>query len=161
MNAIVDEIKRLAPDYELSDFQLRQAAKAKDPEANASTFESRIAELRSKMSETLNIPDEVIEIGDLIDLLNLEHYVTGYGVLTYRYLLDKMDLKRILEMGREAGRLDNSNNDPFYCIYKEVLGREPDEGGYNFWKGHYDAGNLTLGEVITLIENSPEAKGEE
>jgi len=91
--------------------------------------------------------------------LDLEHYITSYGNLTYRYLLDKMDLKRILEMGREAGKLESPNSDPVYCIYKAVLGREPDQGGYDFWNGHYKAGNLTLGEIITEIENSSEAQG--
>lgn len=41
--------------------------------------------------------------------------------------------------------------------YRDILGREPDTGGFNYWKSQLQNG-MTIAEVRTAFENSDEAK---
>jgi len=70
--------------------------------------------------------------------------------------LDYADPKELMKVGYNAAMTELSG-DAFDQIYREVLGREPDAAGKAFWKDHYEAGRMTLGEVIVAVESSDEA----
>lgn len=42
--------------------------------------------------------------------------------------------------------------------YATHLGREPEEEGFNFWKGKLESGEMTEAEVEKAIAESPEAQ---
>jgi len=90
-----------------------------------------------------------------------------YNSTSFPSWLDYADPKELMKVGYNAAVKDLGKGEPvqeekgpLYYVYKAVLGREPDEGGYNFWNDHYQAGRLTMSQVIAEIETSPEAKGE-
>jgi len=82
----------------------------------------------------------------------------GYGSSWFNTFLNRADPLELIKVGRNAAMTELSG-DAFDQIYREVLGREPDAAGKKFWKGHYEAGRMTLGEVITKVEQSDEALG--
>jgi ELWxxDGT repeat protein len=52
------------------------------------------------------------------------------------------------------GALDNGQF--VTLVYNNVLGREPDAGGYAFYKGHLDSNTMTRGEVLLAFSESSE-----
>jgi len=83
----------------------------------------------------------------------LKHGIT-YGATSFPTWLGRADPWEVIKAAQQA-----VGGDAFDQIYRAVLGREPDADGKAFWRGHYEAGRMTLGEVITAIENSNEAQG--
>jgi len=83
-----------------------------------------------------------------------------YNYTSFPTWLGRADPWEVIKAAQQAVEKEpDTPMDPFRAIYLEVLGREPDEGGYNFWKGHYEAKRMTLGEVILAVEQSDEALG--
>lgn len=44
-----------------------------------------------------------------------------------------------------------SNEDFAFSVYQNVLGRDPDIDGFNFWVGHLDAGNVSRDQFILKV----------
>ncbi len=49
-----------------------------------------------------------------------------------------------------------SNGDFVNLIYQNILGRAPDQGGYNFWMDKLDRGQMTRGQVMIGFSESEE-----
>ena len=51
----------------------------------------------------------------------------------------------------------NSTDETFVrLLYRNILNREPDEGGYQYWLGQLKSGNITREEMIVVFSDSPE-----
>lgn len=51
----------------------------------------------------------------------------------------------------------NSTDETFVrLLYRNILNREPDEGGYQYWLGQLKSGNITREEMIVIFSDSPE-----
>jgi hypothetical protein len=51
------------------------------------------------------------------------------------------------------------NNGQFVTlVYNNVLGRQPDQGGFDFWKGQLDSNSMTRGQVMLGFSESAEYK---
>lgn len=52
-----------------------------------------------------------------------------------------------------------TNADYVTQVYRNVLGRDPDAGGFAFWKGQLDAGAQSRGSMMLAFSESPEYRG--
>ena len=59
-----------------------------------------------------------------------------------------------MEFQRRYGAL--GNGEFVNLIYQNILGRAPDQGGYNFWKEKLDWGQMTRGQVMIGFSESEE-----
>ena len=60
------------------------------------------------------------------------------------------------EFTNRYGQLNN--HDFVVLVYKNVLGRQPDQGGLDFWTGQLDSGAMTRGQVMLAFSESSEYK---
>jgi hypothetical protein len=82
-------------------------------------------------------------------------YDYWYGVYRNGYPLDKIsnDFARSAEFQQRYGSVDNRRF--LELVYQNVLGRAPDQGGYDYWLGHMDRGMLR-GFVMIYFSDSEE-----
>jgi len=88
------------------------------------------------------------------DYGGLNFWVNQYETATYT-------LTQISDVFAGSAEFQNMygtlNNGQFVeHVYQNVLGRQPDPGGYEFWKGQLDSGSTTRGQVMLAFAESPE-----
>tara|TARA_R100001082_G_C4301934_1_gene132817 strand:+ start:87 stop:659 length:573 start_codon:yes stop_codon:yes gene_type:complete len=58
----------------------------------------------------------------------------------------------------DRGRPPKRERDPIKEMYREILQREADEEGFDYWSDELSSGDMTLDEIRNAISNSSEAQ---
>ena len=76
-------------------------------------------------------------------------------------LISPYDLSKLFGMSDEFnGRFANASQQDFVrSLYEHVLGREPDQGGFDYWVGHLTRGTLARSDMVASFGFSPEKQG--
>lgn len=76
-------------------------------------------------------------------------------------LISPYDLSKLFGMSTEfLGRFANASQQEFVrSLYEHALGREPDQGGFDYWVGHLTRGTLARSDMVSSFGFSPEKQG--
>jgi hypothetical protein len=76
-------------------------------------------------------------------------------------LISPYDLSKLFGMSDEFnGRFANASQQDFVrSLHEHVLGREPDQGGFDYWVGHLTRGTLARSDMVASFGFSPEKQG--
>lgn len=96
-----------------------------------------------------DVTDEVPEsTSGLRDLIEAQDLNTEAGREAYAQLL---------QLAPAWSQVSGSLEDVFTSIYKDILGRKPDDGGLTYWIDQVESGTISLSDAMREIQGSAEA----
>ncbi|MCE7520318.1 DUF4214 domain-containing protein [Halomonas titanicae] len=113
-----------------------------ETERAASAF-SDVYDSLSELTDT--VPETKAQYRDLVEAQNLN---TKSGAELYAQLV---------QMSPAFAQVAGSVNDVITSIYEDILNREPDASGLNYYVSQVESGALTVSEALNQIRNSSEA----
>jgi len=116
-------------------------------------YEDALAKVEMQMRRT----PEAVAIANGLDPEAIRDFVNGFVPDEHRANIT-VNGDQVCTTG--AGGVDCADlaNDPVRALYVAVFHRMPDEEGYEHWQGAYEAGTVTISELITEFQQSPEGQ---
>lgn len=147
-NPILTEIKRLAPDYVPTKQQVQAAEAAEDPEKVAGWLEQRLNDARADAARHLGIsPTWITPEEGMTMLVNLDRAIKG-AAGSDDVFAERLT-PHLLAIGK---RMALARLNPVTAMYWGILGRAPDQEGYNFWYLHYiKGGDAVLPQLVQAM----------
>ena len=94
-------------------------------------------------------------LGRLPDLGGMQFWVNDLNE-GYPLTVLANGFQNAVEFIARFGGTNISNADFISHIYEGVLGREPEQGGYQFWSQNLDSGASNRSQTLALISEGPE-----
>lgn len=121
------ELKRLFPDIELTDAQVRAAERADNPADVAASLKVQARDIRKMFDEQLG--KGIATDADVVARMNLSTPIGGFGNMSLGWLLRPLGVERAFELGQATGFMQT--------LYRQELGREPDAAGLAWWQNRF------------------------
>lgn len=120
---IAVELARLFPGVELTSAQKRAIAKAQNPADVAASLANQARDIRRMFDDMVG--PGIATDADVLARMSLDHAISGFGSMSLDWLLQPLGPSRAFELGQATGFIPT--------LYREQLGREPDDAGEAFW----------------------------
>lgn len=122
-----------------------------------SGFESQLADICNDIAapyEGLNAEDIPLDVA--AECLELDRFIRGFASNNIYSMVNKLSRDATLRLGEILGEVDMEEVSFFVLAYREILGREPDPEGLEFYENLEDEG-IPVRVLLRDIINSPEA----
>ena len=159
MNAIIEAIAAIDPNYQITNNQMDQINSAKDPEKVAEWLASRVQDVQNDAARHLGIdPSLITKAEALATLKDLDTPTKGSSgddeMQAYR-----LGMRVILRLGKASVAMDAPTTAQLVNqMFVLSLDRHVRAGGLAYYSNQIDSGERTPRDVMGELWESPEAK---